>query len=232
MKSSLLSLPVIIASSLCLVSQASQAAVIVGYAFDSSSFASTASDTNAIGGGFTFGGGFSGGTGMSTSGGDPAPAPFIRSSVTTEAVGTSSSDYVSLTVNPAVGFQLNLTSLSFDFSFESQGGVTVPAKSMNVVLRSSIDGYAANIGSANSKAATASVSFVNGSFSLNTSGFQSLSGPVEFRLYLTDDSTLASDVVRLDNLMLNGTVDAIPEPSGMILGTLGLAGMVWKRRRK
>lgn len=73
---------------------------------------------------------------------------------------------------------------------------------------------------------------------LDVSGYSSLQnlgpGTYEFRLYLTDNyySTFSVQSIYLDNIRLNGTVSAIPEPSAWaaIMGcaALGVAG--WRRR--
>jgi hypothetical protein len=211
------------------------AVVIVGYTFTSSNVSPTIKDTNVTGGTFGPGGGLGAGYGMSTSGGNPTPAPFVRSNVTDEAVSSTSTDYVTFTVTANAGYKLNLTNFTFHYSYESQGGVTTPAKIATFTVRSSLDGFAANIGTPINRTVTGTgPSFAtDANFSLSGATYQNLTGPFEIRIYFTDDSELANDVARIDNLMLNGDVVAIPEPSSLwLLAGGGLLGLAVRRRRR
>jgi hypothetical protein len=70
------------------------------------------------------------------------------------------------------------------------------------------------------------------SISLSSSEYQGLTGTITFRIYAYDDSDSTGDMDRLDNVVLNGTLSAIPEPSSFALlaGMFGLCLVALRRR--
>lgn len=143
-------------------------------------------------------------------------------------------DHITFFVTVDAGYALNLSSLTFQL-----GGTTgTSAYNTNAVMRSSLDSYATSIGSAFSQSVAANVStpsYGNKSADLTGTSFQSLVGPLMFRLYVWDDSALTSTYTRVDSLVLNGTISAVPEPSGWS-ALAGGAGLLWvalvRRRRR
>ena len=119
----------------------------------------------------------------------------------------------------APGYELDLTSLTFNYAFQNNHNQTAH-------LASSLDSYGSVIG-------TAAASF-NSSYPLRTidlSGveFQDL-GSITFRLSLTDDNGSSSRGHYVDNLVLSGDVTLIPEPASLAL--LGLGGLCMLSRRR
>lgn len=136
-------------------------------------------------------------------------------------------DYIEFIVSPNAGFQFTAT--SFDFIWDRSG--TGPSA---VTLRSSIDSFTSDLGSVSS--------MVSGGVATSTlrtisiSGVSGISTSTTFRLYGYgatatggtggfDTSTIAPNVI------LNGTVSAVPEPTGILMvgAAIGLVG--FGRRR-
>jgi hypothetical protein len=101
-----------------------------------------------------------------------------------------------------------------------------------VALRSSVDSFAADLGS--------TTGIVGGAFALNTmtiSGLTGLTTATTFRLY-GFGATAAAGTGGFDtstnavNVQLNGEVYAIPEPSRALLLGIGGLGLIFRRRRQ
>ena len=83
---------------------------------------------------------------------------------------------------------------------------------MSVFVRSSIDGYASNIGSTFTQAWDTTTT--GRSIDLSAPAFQDITTATTFRLYIFDSGVdTASNGLRLDNVVLNGDVLVVPEPS-------------------
>jgi hypothetical protein len=188
---------------------------------------------------------------------------FIRSYMLPATAPTSSStQYLSFTLTPASGYALNLTDFKIDLA--ASGGTTPStyaaapnrAGSFNFGwnLRSSLDGYASNIGTTLQIASQLGTNslidtpFYKHTLLLTAPSFQNIGSAVTFRLYpYVVSTTLFSNgsfpsaaaptqlpgaytgVARFDNLELNGAIVAIPEPlTASVLVTL--AGVCLLRR--
>ncbi len=137
------------------------------------------------------------------------------------------SEFFEFTVTPVTGFQYDVTNFSFIFDRSSTG----PGTS---TLRSSIDGFAADIGSATMPGSTST-------FTVIPVGFTGLTTATTFRLYAygatgtagsggfdTTATATAPNVVLNGSAVLIGTI--IPEPTTLAaLG--GAAGLGLIRRR-
>lgn len=218
--------------------QAASAATLVQYTFTGTDNATrqtpTVSGSNFTAGNFVFGAGLSGGSGFSGPNGSPAPSAYSFANVTTEAVSATSTDYFAFTVTPETGYAFDLNSLSFSYTINTATG-TVTTESGTWTLRSSVDGFAADIASF-SKAAVFGQNngwVSTGSVSLTSSAYQNL-GPVEFRIFLTDNATSSTWSMRIDNVLLDGAVvTAIPEPASVALLAGGaILGVAASRRRR
>lgn len=204
------------------------AAVLADYPFDGSSAASTDTDPNSVASSLTFGAGFSQ-LRYSTSTGSPStPSIFVFGSDTgttaTEAEAVDANDYWAFIISPNAGIELDLTDLTFRIGGSASINTTI-------FVRSSLDGFAATLGSFNHTGA--GVSATDRVVNLSGDSFQNLTAPVEFRFYAFDNSTSTSNAgARLDSIVLNGNTAVVPEPSAVLVLALGLAGLSLRRRHR
>lgn len=136
----------------------------------------------------------------------------------TAVTAVSTNSFFEVTITPTSGNALNLTSFNFD-----SGGASIGT---GYVVRSSVDAFAANLAAANF--ATLHPVYSPTSVDLTSSVFQAVSSPVTFRIYTYTPATSPAAVY--DNLVINGDVIVVPEPSAaisLLLGSLCLA----RRRR-
>ena len=206
-----------------------QADILANYTFDAASPASTDADANSVASNFLVGAGFVGKGSFSAA----TETAFVNASNTlaSESAAVDGDNYFSFTVTAGEGFELNLSSLTFDTIFN--GTDPIAAVTSNFVVRSSADNFTANLGSFAEAYQTGS-SFSARSIDLSGSDFQSIAGAMAFRFYIYDDSGALNRVSRLDNVVLNGTaVSIIPEPSTTVLlaGLVMLATVGASRRR-
>jgi len=138
--------------------------------------------------------------------------------------------YFEFTVTPQSGYALDLSSLTFDTIFN--GSDTWAAVQGSFVVRSSIDGFSTNISSTFVENYQTGASFTSRSVDLTGFEFQNITGSVDFRIYLYDNSTATGRYLRVGNVELNGTVNAIPEPShaAFVLAIAAVAGLSLRRR--
>ena len=111
----------------------------------------------------------------------------------TTGASQDENDYLEFTLNPATGYKINFTS----FEYTGQRSGTGP---QNFALRSSIDGFATDIGTF----------IVTGTtIDLSASRFQHISEPVTFRIYGWN-ATAAGGTFSINDFIFNGSL----EPSG------------------
>ncbi len=148
----------------------------------------------------------------------------------TEATAYSGNDYFSFKVTPASGFALSLTQLKFSTAFHSSGTFNLTGW---YFVRSSRDGFAANIGSVYSELHVNSTNpaFTERVLDLSGAAYQGIASDVTFRIYLYDNSNSETRWMAIDDVILEGTASPIPEPSGLALMLPGLALLVRKKRR-
>lgn len=154
------------------------------------------------------------------------------STASTQANAFSEGEYFSFTVSADTGFELDLTSLTF------KGALNNAQSAYTWALTSSVDGHAVDniidtgvISSGSNQAGTYESFIVD----LTGSQFQNIAAEtdVEFRFYLYNyTGTVTNRSTYLDNVVLNGTVSAIPEPStyAMIAGMLAFVSVMVRRR--
>ncbi|GEA26446.1 hypothetical protein MiAbW_00999 [Microcystis aeruginosa NIES-4325] len=141
--------------------------------------------------------------------------------------------YVEFAVQPGAGFQVDFTNLQLNAQHDETR--------LDLVLRSSVDGFTNNLGT------QVSLTGAFNTYSFDLSSLAPQTGPVQFRLYglNADSSTIfffgenSANVAGGGFVALNGDITATgggavstPEPSGIVsliaVGTLGAASL---RRR-
>lgn len=149
------------------------------------------------------------------------------------AAANLTSGYLEFTVTPDAGNAVTYSSLTFDLGNDSNT-TTTGSGSVGATLFASTDGTNFDqVGSTSTVAfdgTTKSIVIVN-DISKDLSGLGTLSGPVTFRLALTDASSNANNkFLFIDDINLNGTIAPVPEPAS--LGILGAGIMAMKTRRR
>jgi hypothetical protein len=158
---------------------------------------------------------------------------FILNSATTTASGsfnlifsaksgaldTGSSSYLAVTLTPAAGYSGTVNTIGFGSRSTATGPTTLS-------LRSSADGYAADVASF-SPSTTSNWAYFTNSF-VNPVQFSS-SSPLTLRLYGSGGSSASLGNWRIDDLQLDVVV--VPEPAAVVLGLLAVAGVTIRMRR-
>lgn len=131
----------------------------------------------------------------------PTSTPYLRTTFTavggTPALAITNNAYFNFTVTANAGYVLNLTSLNFD---AMRGGAGTPR---GYVVRSSVDGFSANL--AQSDIGTARPTFTNVNVDLSAAAFQNLP-TITFRIYSYSSATTSS--VDFDSFTVNGTAQS------------------------
>ena len=148
-------------------------------------------------------------------------------SARTGTLDTGSSSYMAVTLTPAAGYSGTVSAIGF-------GSRSTPSGPTTLSLRSSADGYAADVASF-SPSTTSNWAYFTNSFS-SPVAFSS-SSPLTLRLYGSGGSGASSGNWRLDDLQLDVVV--VPEPAAVVLGMLAVAGVTiharrsgrWRRKR-
>lgn len=160
--------------------------------------------------------------------GTPAPSravayPTLLSKSAAEAIANQ--EFFEFSVRPDPGFELNLTALTMQIN-----GGAVSGNAANFFVRSSIDGFKANLGAMSAQ--VPSVVFHRFSVDLDASAFQSADHGITFRTYLFGNGNAFGDeAVRIDSVVLEGVVTPVPLPAPLLLLTVGLPTLVNFRRK-
>ena len=196
---------------------------ILVYGFTSSSAAPTSSASNLTGGSVSTGGGVT-----TTSNTSPVSSGYAGASGgyfisdngwTGAAPGTN---YFQFTITPSSGYSVSIASISF--GYRESGASTGPT---NFYIRSSVDSYGSNLGTG-----TLTNSDNSWHSSGNTSVTLTFTSATTVRLYANSASS-GTPTLRFDDISVNGSVSAIPEPSTYAIwfGVAALGVAVAKRRK-
>jgi hypothetical protein len=135
----------------------------------------------------------------------PPNAGSIPSSSTssnqTEAIANN--DYFSFTLTPTIGHSLTLTNLELSARYYV---VNTLATEASVFVRSSLDDFASDVGSN-------SFSFLNLYSAMSIplgASFTQIPSNITFRVYVFDDTTDATDGIRIDDIFVRGSIDTLP----------------------
>ena len=118
------------------------------------------------------------------------------SGATSAGTAITTNSYFFATITPLSGKKMSLTSLTINMS---KGGTSTPR---GYDIRSSVDDYAASLGTAN--LATTRPTWTGVTIDLSGASFQNVSSPITFRVYVYAPNT--GNVVDWDDLVINGTV--------------------------
>jgi hypothetical protein len=157
----------------------------------------------------------------------------------TYTVGTLEfGNYISFTLTVDAGFQLDLNSVTADLGTRNNGASHMAityvsgASEVNLTTGGEID---VAVTDPQSALGTGNFDWDRYTFSENIAGTETLTGSVEFRIYARGNgSTANSHNTYIDNIVLDGAISAVPEPSAyaLIAGMLGLGWVVALRRRR
>lgn len=136
-------------------------------------------------------------------------------------------DYIQFIVAPEGGFVFSVDSFAFSWHRSTTGPTSV-------ALRSSLDSFASNIGQV-----TGITEGSNALRNIAVSGLNDISTATTFRLYGFGGTNAATGTGGFNtsnatspNVVLSGSVTAVPEPSSLALLTVcGVAGVIYRRRR-
>ena len=148
-------------------------------------------------------------------------------------------DYFQFSITPVSGYSLTLSSIAFDAGRS-------PTGPRQFTLRSSIDGFVANLAGSATDAAvtvngddvfqfadnTATAIYGGNSVGLDGADYLGLTNPVTFRVYAFNaESSLGT--FRVDNLSIHGSASAVPEPATYAAWSAlaALLGVMLHRRR-
>lgn len=149
-------------------------------------------------------------------------AGTVETSVTNE-------EYFSFKISATTGYALNLQNFSFSTSYYTLVDSDVIA---SFFLRSSLDGFANNIGDVIEQEMQDSAVFTSRSITLNDAAFQNVDGEIEFRIYLYDNNNSQARWLAVDNVVVSGEVFAVPEPSSGMLLLFGSSLVFGLRNRR
>lgn len=175
------------------------------------------------------------GAGLSNIGGSP-PANLISATGWNETSLSSSitvGDYLQFTVTPDSSYEVSFTTIDVNLRRTGTSANTYQ-------WAYSLDGFTTApvmIGSSVSYTGTATNGAAQTQLSMSSlSPLQNVSSAVSFRLYAwggTGDSASNFGIGRLsgNDLVIGGTViNAVPEPAAAFLGTIGMLGLLRRRR--
>jgi hypothetical protein len=152
---------------------------------------------------------------------------FIRANRTDSTLGgaVALGAYLSFTVTPAAGLELDFTQLSFANNFST----AVAGATATWALFTSLTGFdtadviaqvASNVASGDVLSPLAPP--------IDLASLPTATGPVEFRIFVFDNQNSSGIVARIDDITLSANI--VPEPASAALAALG--GVLVLRRRR
>jgi len=207
-----------------------RAVVLAEYTFTGSVDTSGDADALSNAGDFTPGSGIASGTGFATADGtgNLAPSRQVAANVTTGTLdeAISGNDYFEFSLTPVGDATMTLTGISLDFAPSFSNAV-----SRSYEIRSSRDGYGSTILSYTSAVGSMNNAFVNQSATLSGALYTDIATTTTFRIYVYDGAGASTSYLRFDNVIVQGTASAVPEPSVLLLMWLGVL-MTFRGRRR
>lgn len=194
----------------------------------------------------TLGAGLTGTTTGTTQGvsisSNPANTLYIRSSILYSALPAEKSitsaiaaaDYFSFELTIASGYTLDLSSVAANLW--SSTAVSTDSYTTNAAVYYTLNGtdFTSEAGAVKiSEIITSNSSSSVFTLTDNLGGNEALTGTVRFHFLFWDPANTNRDdrVTRMDNIIVNGTLTAVPEPSSTSLAALFLSLPLLRRRR-
>ena len=208
-----------------------QADVLTLYPFSNNSLASTDTNSLSTASAITLGSGLTDTTRFTASG-NPGAALRVNTDETggtTFDTAITDNDFFTFALAPSNGYRFVFQNFSVDLATSATTFAT------NVRLQASIAGSA--FVDLNTVTAYSSTTFTTETFDLSTrNNNAAIAAGASFvlRVVVFDNDNTAGNYTAFDNITLNGTVVAVPEPGTVALLTLGAAaaGGAFLRRRK
>jgi hypothetical protein len=207
------------------------AAIVTAYTFDGSSAAATTVAPNMTASLFEDG---EGSLNFDTVVGNSPPSVFKSYTDLPDGV-FSSTDWFGFSVTPNAGMTLDLTSFAFDAQrgqVTGAGGNPVSNAQVTLQLAYSLDGLV--FVDAGSPITFTANSGAWASFAIDLSAILGLQGVTDetwFRLVAHDEGRVNDQLgLRVDNVALSGNATEVPEPSSLLLFSLGACVVACHRR--
>lgn len=128
---------------------------------------------------------------------DPVGIANPPDSTTTSTLAVTNDSYFYLTITPAGGKKISLTTLTFNMA---RGGASTPR---GYQVRSSVDSYAASLGGADISTQRTTWTAVN--IDLSGASFQNVTSSITFNVYVY--APLSGNSLDFDDVVVNGTVE-------------------------
>ncbi len=216
----------------CVVATSTRAAVLALYPFTGNSLANTATPTQSTASAITLGSGLTDTTRYTTTG-NPGAALRINTDETdgtSTATAITANDFFTFNLAPNNGYRFVFTSFTVDLA------TNVTTFSTNVVLQASINGGTSfiNVDTLTGFSNTTFTTRTTDLTTFNNNAALAAGASVLLRIVVYDNDNNAANYTAFDNITVNGSLQAIPEPGTVALVGLGLtlAGTVILRRRK
>ncbi len=134
-------------------------------------------------------------------------------------VAVTNGDYFSFFITPADGYQLNLESITIDLSVN---GFNTTSNTASYAFSSTVGGLGTLASNTVSRTApnSSALSYTRNTFSFSHPEFANITSATEFRLFVSNSLVNDGAIARFDNIIINGSLTAVPEPSITMLGAL------------
>jgi hypothetical protein len=136
---------------------------------------------------------------------------------------TRANVYFTFAVTPNSGYELDLSNLTFNVA---QGGGTALTRDYDI--RSSLDSFATSLTGGITLIPTVRPTFTPVSIDLSSAPFQHLTSPLTFQFRFFTPGV--SQNIDFDDITLNGSVVAVPEPSSIVCMLTVLGAWMIRRR--
>jgi hypothetical protein len=224
-------IPVLTAAAFAATALPASGAVLAQYAFDAGSRADVAGNMDVVAGDFIVNDGGDEGSSRDDIGfSSSSNSTFYRSDATGATFSATEDDFFTFTLSAADPLDvLNLESLQIDV-----GGTNTTSVDLEVTFAFTTSAAAGSeplersfsVPVGTDSAAFASAPVID----LSAAAYQGVSS-ITFSVYAYDNLNSENAIPRFDNVVVNGSVVPIPEPTSALAGAAALGGLLMRRRR-